>query len=127
MLDEVIEKAIATGQPIEFTKEDLENKQYRLVGWTSIEIEREINRLSQYGYVPTWGISCTYTSHWLVYAQLMENLYYNHTPDETQASDEGSWYPDLWSADGGRLPDDSWASEEGSSTQDWLLSWEISD
>ena len=111
-LDEMIQESIETWKPLEFKKEDLNSARYKLVSWTSIEIEMEINRLWELWYVPMGWISCVCTSHWLVYAQLMENLYYNFTKDdtrmdftedETRMDDESSGekgvrdsYPEWW-------------------------------
>lgn len=97
MLDGIIEEAIATWKPIEFTREDLNEKRFRVLWWTSLEIEKEINRLSDMWYIPIWGLSCTSTSHWLVYAQLMENLYFNPVANEIQMDSEDFGQESLWS------------------------------
>lgn len=127
MDDIFIKQAIATWQPIEFTKDDLENKQYRLLWWTSLEIEKEINRLWKYGYIPIGWIACTNTPHWLVYAQLMENLLYNPTQDETQMGSQDSWQDSLWGTDWEWELSGAWESEgdgwEGTidgATEVWL-------
>lgn len=97
MLDEIIEEAIATWKPIEFTREDLNEKRFRVLWWTSLEIEKEINRLSDMWYIPIWGLSCTSTSHWLVYAQLMEYLYFNPVANEIQMDSKDFGQESLWS------------------------------
>lgn len=111
MLDKVIEEAIATWKPIEFKREDLDEKRFKILWWTSLEIEKEINRLWDMGYVPIWGLACTYTSHWLVYAQLMENLYYNPIANETQMGSEDSWQDILWDTDWVEWILGAWESE----------------
>ena len=111
MLDKIIEEAIATWKPIEFKREDLDEKRFKVIWWTSLEIEKEINRLWDMGYVPIWGLACTYTSHWLVYAQLMENLYYNPITDETQMGGENSWQDILWDTDWEWELSGTWESE----------------
>lgn len=127
MLDKVIEEAIATWKPIEFKREDLDEKRFKIVWWTSIEIEKEINRLWDMGYIPIWGLACTYTSHWLVYAQLMENLYYNPIVNETQMDYQGSGYPDLWGADWEWELSWAWDGETSSTGYDWQATWEVCD
>lgn len=125
MLDKIIEEAIATWKPIEFKRDDLDERRFRVLGWTSIEIEKEINRLSDMGYIPIWWLSCTYTSHWLVYAQLMENLYYNPMVNETQMDSKGSWQTDLWGADWEWWVSWDGTSETPSSGYDWQATWEL--
>jgi hypothetical protein len=44
-LDEMIQESISTGKPLEFTKDDLNGGQYKLLSGTSIEIENQINKL----------------------------------------------------------------------------------
>ena len=90
-LDEMIQESIESWEPLKFTRDDLDKKRFKIVWWTSLEVENEINKLSDKGYVPIGWISCSYTSHWLVYAVLMENLYYNYNPNETFMDNESNW------------------------------------
>ncbi len=117
-LDEMIQESISTGKPLEFTKDDLNGGQYKLLSGTSIEIENQINKLWKRGYVPCGGISMTSTTHWLVYAILMENLYYNYHSDEgdTQTSDESNWEKNLRNSNREWKTPISW----GDKGDDWL-------
>lgn len=124
-LDEMIQESIDTWKPLQFTRDDLDKKKYKIIGWTSLEVEKEINRLWEQWYVPIGGISCAYTSHWLVYAILMENLYYNFMPDE-QVGGENYWQDYLWGADWEWELSWAWASEDTSWGYDWQATWELS-
>lgn len=110
-LDEMIQESISTGKPLEFTKDDLNGGKYRLLSGTSIEIESQINKLWKRGYVPCGGISMTSTTHWLVYAILMENLYYNPITNETQMGSEDNWQGSLWGTDWEWELSGAWESE----------------
>lgn len=117
-LDEMIQESISTGKPLEFTKDDLNGGQYRLLSGTSIEVESQINKLWKRGYVPCGGISMASTTHWLVYAILMENLYFNYHSDEskTQTSDESNWKKNLRNSNREWEAPVSWGDKE----DDWL-------
>lgn len=96
-LDDMIQESISTWKPLEFTRDDLKDGRYRLLSGTSIEVENQINKLWERGYVPCGWLSMTSTTHWLVYAILMENLYFNYHSNEsdTQTSDESDWEKNL--------------------------------
>ena len=96
-LDDMIQESISTWKPLEFTRDDLKEGRYRLLSGTSIEVENQINKLWERGYVPCGGISMASTTHWLVYAILMENLYFNYHSNEsdTQTSDESDYEKNL--------------------------------
>lgn len=126
-LDEMIQESIETWKPLEFKREDLEETRFKLISWTSLEVEKEINRLWEKWYVPMGWVACTYTSHGLVYAMLMENLYYNFTPDETQTSSEDSRHTELWSADWEWWVSTTWTSEDWGGETDGHSSWELYD
>lgn len=119
-LDEMIQESISTWKPLEFTRDDLNGGKYRLLSWTSVEVGNQINKLWERGYVPCGGISVTSTTHWLVYAILMENLYYNYHSDEsdTQTSDESNWEKNLWDSNREWKTPISWWNKG----DDWLES-----
>lgn len=118
-LDEMIQETISTGKPLEFKKEDLKNSRYKLISWTSIEVENQINELSERGHLPVWGIAMAYTGHWTVYSILMEDLYFNYYPnewtEETQVGNESNWEVNLrntnrewWDVISWRVENDDW-------------------
>lgn len=117
-LDDMIQESISTWKPLEFTRDDLKEVKYRLLSGTSIEVENQINKLWERGYVPCGGVSMTSTTHWLVYSILMENLYYNYHSDEsdTQTSDESSWEKNLRDSNREWWTPISWGDKE----DDWL-------
>lgn len=121
-LDEMIQESISTGKPLEFSREDLKDSRFKLISWTSIEVESQINKLSERWYVPAWGIAMAHTTHWLVYSILMEDLYFNYHPneksteEETQVDNESDWEVNLRNTNREWWPIITWGAEE----DDWL-------